>query len=55
MPISGSRKNDRGSRIAIAISVVNPGSAPTNIPSISPMLIIANVSQRNARPTPSTK
>ena len=36
MPTKGSIKNEIGRTIAIAIKVVNPGSAPTNKPINNP-------------------
>ncbi len=52
MPTSGSKKNDSGSRIAIAITVVKPGSAPTNMPSSRPPAMTTNVSSRSASSIP---
>ena len=48
-------ENDNGSKIAIAINVVKPGKAPTNIPENSPTMIIRIVSRRNAINAPSAK
>ena len=36
-------KKEMGRRMAIAISVVNPGKAPTNMPKNNPPAIHANV------------
>ena len=52
MPTKGLRKKDSGKRTAIAINVVNPGSAPTTIPSTRPRAMTTNVSRLNARLRP---
>jgi hypothetical protein len=46
MPTKGWRKKEMGNKIAMAIVVVNPGSAPTSIPNIRPRPIMPKVSHR---------
>ena len=51
-PTMDLKKKEIGSSIAIAIKVVKPGNAPTNIPRNNPPDMYSMVSRRSANPIP---